>query len=146
MADMIHLPESIVALVFYALWAIALVLTIAIDRLLLIFRGQVKNNEFLSGVPHGNEAYWRINRAHLNTVENLPVFAAIVLAAWVAGAESHLFNLLAMLVLAARIVQSIIHIMSGGQIATWFRTTMFAVQIVCEIWMAVMILQIAGVF
>jgi uncharacterized MAPEG superfamily protein len=146
MADMIHLPESIVALVFYALWAIALVLTIAIDRLLLIFRGQVKNNEFLSGVPHGNEAYWRINRAHLNTVENLPIFAAIVLAAWVAGAESHLFNLLAMLVLAARIVQSIIHIMSGGQIATWFRTTMFAVQIVCEIWMAVMILQIAGVF
>jgi uncharacterized MAPEG superfamily protein len=146
MADMIHLPESIVALVFYALWAIALVLTIAIDRLLLIFRGQVKNNEFLSGVPHGNEAYWRINRAHLNTVENLPVFAAIVLAAWVAGAESHLFNLLAMLVLAARIVQSIIHIMSGGQIATWFRTTMFAVQIVCEIWMAVMILQIAGIF
>jgi uncharacterized MAPEG superfamily protein len=146
MADMIHLPESIVALVFYALWAIALVLTIAIDRLLLIFRGQVKNNEFLSGVPHGNEAYWRINRAHLNTVENLPIFAAIVLAAWVAGAESHLFNLLAMLVLAARIVQSIIHIMSGGQIATWFRTTMFAVQIVCEIWMAVMILQIAGIF
>ena len=146
MADMIHLPESIVALVFYALWAIALVLTIAIDRLLLIFRGRVKNNEFLSGVPHGNEAYWRINRAHLNTVENLPVFAAIVLAAWVAGAESHLFNLLAMLVLAARIVQSIIHIMSGGQIATWFRTTMFAVQIVCEIWMAVMILQIAGIF
>ena len=146
MADMIHLPESIVALVFYALWAIALVLTIAIDRLLLIFRGQVKNNEFLSGVPHGNEAYWRINRAHLNTVENLPIFAAIVLAAWVAGAESHLFNLLAMLVLAARIVQSIIHIISGGQIATWFRTAMFAVQIVCEIWMAVMILQIAGVF
>ena len=146
MADMIHLPQSIVALVFYALWAIALVLMIAVDRLLLIFRGQVKNNEFLSGVPHGNEAYWRINRAHLNTVENLPIFAAIVLAAWVAGAESHLFNLLAMLVLAARIVQSIIHIMSGGQIATWFRTTMFAVQIVCEIWMAVMILQIAGVF
>ena len=146
MADMIHLPQSIVALVFYALWAIALVLMIAIDRLLLIFRGQVKNNEFLSGVPHGNEAYWRINRAHLNTVENLPVFAAIVLAAWVAGAESHLFNLLAMLVLAARTVQSIIHIMSGGQIATWFRTTMFAAQIVCEIWMALMILQTAGVF
>jgi uncharacterized MAPEG superfamily protein len=146
MADMIHLPESIVALVFYALWAIALVLTIAIDRLLLIFRGRVKNNEFLSGVPHGNEANLRINPAHLNTVEKQPVLAAILLAAWVAGAESHLFNLLAMLVLAARIVQSIIHIMSGGQIATWFRTTMFAVQIVCEIWMAVMILQTAGVF
>jgi uncharacterized MAPEG superfamily protein len=146
MADMIHLPQSIVALVFYALWAIALVLMIAIDRLLLIVRGQVKNTEFLSGVPHGNESYWRINRAHLNTVENLPIFAAIVLTAWVAGAESHLFNLLAMIVLVARIVQSIVHIVSGGALATWFRTGSFAVQIVCEIWMAVMILQAAEVF
>ena len=142
---LIHLPESVIALVFYALWAIALVLMIAIDRMLLIFRGQVKNNEFLSGVPHGNESYWRINRAQMNTVENLPIFAVIVLAAWIAGSESHLFNLLAMVVLVARIVQSIIHILSGDQIATWFRTGMFAMQIVCEIWMAVMILQAAGV-
>jgi len=146
MADMIHLPQSIIALVFYALWAIALVLMIAFDRLLLIVRGQVKNTEFLSGVPHGNDSYWRINRAQLNTVENLPIFAAIVLAAWVAGAESHLFNLLAMVVLVARIVQSIVHIISGGALATWLRTGMFAVQIICEIWMAVMILQAAEIF
>lgn len=142
---LIHLPQSVIALVFYALWVIALVLMIAIDRLLLIFRGQVKNNEFLSGVPHGNESYWRINRAQINTTENLPIFAVIVLAAWVAGSESPLFNLLAVVVLVARIVQSVIHIVSGGQIATWFRTAMFAVQIACEIWMAVMILQSAGV-
>ncbi|HEY8949194.1 MAG TPA: MAPEG family protein [Rhizomicrobium sp.] len=142
---LIHLPESVIALVFYALWAIALVLMIAIDRLLLIFRGQVKNNEFLSGVPHGNESYWRINRAQLNTVENLPIFAVIVLAAWIAGVESPLFNLLAMVVLVFRIIQSIIHIISGDQIATWFRTATFAVQIVCEIWMALMILQAAKV-
>ncbi|HEY7977398.1 MAG TPA: MAPEG family protein [Rhizomicrobium sp.] len=146
MADVIHLPQSMIALVFYALWAIALVLMIAFDRLLLIFRGQVKNNEFLSGVPHGNDSYWRINRAQLNTVENLPIFAAIVLVAWVAGVENHIFNLLAMIVLVARIVQSIVHVLSGGAIATWFRTAAFAVQIVCEIWMAVMILQAAGVF
>jgi uncharacterized MAPEG superfamily protein len=142
---LIHLPQSVIALVFYALWAIALVLMIAIDRLLLIFRGQVKNNAFLSGVPHGNESYWRINRAQINTTENLPIFAVIVLAAWIAGSESPLFNLLAVMVLVARIVQSVIHIMSGDQIATWVRTTMFAVQIACEIWMAVMILQSAGV-
>jgi uncharacterized MAPEG superfamily protein len=135
----------VIALVFYALWAIALVLMIAADRLLLIFRGQVKNNEFLSGVPHGNDGYWRINRAQLNTVENLPIFAVIVLAAWIAGAESPLFNLLAMVVLVFRIIQSIIHIVSGSQIATWFRTGTFAVQIVCQIWMALMILQSAQV-
>jgi uncharacterized MAPEG superfamily protein len=142
---LIHLPESVIALVFYALWAIALVLMIAADRLLLIFRGQVKNNEFLSGVPHGNDSYWRINRAQMNTAENLPIFAVIVLAAWIAGTESHVFNLLAMVVLVFRIIQSIIHIVSGSQIATWFRTAAFAVQIVCEIWMALMILQSAQV-
>ena len=142
---LIHLPQSVIALVFYALWAIALVLMIAIDRLLLIVRGQVKNNEFLSGVPHGNDSYWRINRAQINTTENLPIFAVIVLAAWIAGSESPLFNLLAMVVLVARIVQSVIHIISGDRIATWFRTGMFAVQIACEIWMAVMILRSAGV-
>ncbi|HWA30081.1 MAG TPA: MAPEG family protein [Rhizomicrobium sp.] len=142
---LIHLPESVIALVFYALWAIALVLMIAADRFLLILRGQVKNNEFLAGVPHGNDSYWRINRAHLNTVENLPIFAAVVLAGWVAGAESHTFNLLAVLVLVFRIVQSIVHIFSGNQMATWFRTAAFAVQLVCEIWMAAMILQSAGV-
>jgi uncharacterized MAPEG superfamily protein len=142
---LIHLPESVIALVFYALWAIALVLMIAIDRLLLILRGQVKNNEFLSGVPHGNESYWRINRAHLNAVENLPIFAVIVLSAWIAGVEGPLFNLLAMVVLVFRILQSIVHILSGSQIATWFRTASFAVQILCEIWMALMILQAAHV-
>ncbi|MBS0276949.1 MAG: MAPEG family protein [Proteobacteria bacterium] len=142
---LIHLPESVIALVFYALWAIALVLMIAADRLLLVFRGQVKNNEFLAGVPHGNESYWRINRAHLNTVENLPIFAVLVLSAWVAGVEDHVFNLLATLVLVFRIIQSIIHIISGDQIATWFRTASFAVQILCEIWMALMILQAAHV-
>jgi uncharacterized MAPEG superfamily protein len=142
---LIHLPQSVIALVFYALWAIALVLMIAADRLLLIFRGQVKNNEFLSGVPHGNDSYWRINRAQMNTAENLPIFAVIVLAAWIAGVESPLFNLLAMVVLVFRIIQSIIHIISGDQIATWFRTATFAVQILCEIWMALMILQSAQV-
>jgi uncharacterized MAPEG superfamily protein len=142
---LIHLPESVIALVFYALWTIALVLMIAIDRLLLILRGQVKNNEFLAGVPHGNESYWRINRAHLNAVENLPIFAVIVLSAWIAGVEDHIFNLLAMVVLVFRIVQSIIHISSGDQLATWFRTAAFAVQILCEIWMALMILQAAHV-
>ncbi|MGN6515851.1 MAG: MAPEG family protein [Rhizomicrobium sp.] len=140
-----HLPESVIALAFYALWAIALVLMIAADRVLLVLRGQAKNTDFLSGVPHGNESYWRINRAHMNTVENLPVFAAIVLTAWIAGAESHVFNLLAVIVLVARIVQSIIHILSGSSVATWFRTSAFAVQIVCEIWMICLVLHAAQV-
>jgi len=141
-----HIPVSIVALVFYALWAMALVLMIAIERTVLIVRGHVKANEFLSGLPHGNPSYWRLNRAHMNTTENLAIFAAIVLAGWAAGAESHMFNLLAVIVLVARIVQSVVHILSGSVGATWVRSLSFAAQIACEIWMAVIILHVARVF
>ncbi len=91
-------------------------------------------------------SYWRINRAHLNATENLPIFAAIVLAGWAAGAETPLFNQLAVIVLAGRIVQSIIHILSGSAVAIGLRFTAFGVQLISEFWMAVLILHAAHVF
>jgi uncharacterized MAPEG superfamily protein len=142
----VTVPHSVIALVFYALWALALVLMIATDRVLLILKGQMKANAFASGIPHGTESYWRINRAHINTTENLAIFAAIVLAGWVAGMETATFNLLATIVVAARIVQSVIHILSGSVPATWVRTLAFAIQVICEIWMAVLILTAVNIF
>jgi uncharacterized MAPEG superfamily protein len=138
-------PHSITALIAYALWAIALVLTMAIVRTSMVLRGKAKANSFTAGVPHGSDAYWRLNRAHLNTLENLPVFAAIVLSGWVVGMETATFNRLAVIVVAARIIQSLIHIVSGSVTAVTFRFAAFAAQIVCEIWMAVLVLH-AGAF
>src|SRR5215469_2896697 len=99
-------PHSITALIFYALWAIALVLMVAADRTLQVMRGQAKLTSFTPGAPHGSDSYWRINRAHLNTVENLPIFATLVLSGWVVGMETATFNRLAVIVVVARIVQS----------------------------------------
>jgi uncharacterized MAPEG superfamily protein len=141
MSFVTHIPPSITALVLYALWTIALVLMILFDRIVLVARGHAKPADFTGGVPHGNPAYWRINRAHMNAVENLPIFAAIVLAGYAAGQESHLFNLLAMAVFAARIVQSLLHIASGAQTVVNLRFTALLVQLGLEIWMAVLILQ-----
>ncbi|HWY14054.1 MAG TPA: MAPEG family protein [Rhizomicrobium sp.] len=139
-------PQSIVALVLYALWAIALVLMVAADRVLMVIRGEAKANSFTPGVPHGSDSYWRINRAHLNTLENLPIFAAIVLCGWVVGMETATFNRLAMVVVVARIVQSAIHIASGSVAAITFRFTALAVQLICEIWMAILLLSAGGLF
>jgi len=144
--NLVTVPHSIIALIFYALWAIALVLMVGADRVLQVMRGDAKITQFTPGVPHGSDSYWRINRAHLNTVENLPIFAAIVLSGWVAGMESHLFNLLATIVVVARIVQSVIHILSGSALAIRFRFSALAVQLVCEIWMAILILQSVNLF
>jgi len=137
---------SVAALVFYALWAVALVLMVGADRVLLVLRGEAKANAFASGTPHGTDSYWRLNRAHLNTVENLPIFATIVLSAYVVGQGTAAFNLLAAIVVCARIVQSLIHIASGSVTAVTFRFLAFGVQIVCEIWMAALVLHAGGLF
>jgi uncharacterized MAPEG superfamily protein len=137
-------PHSIVALVFYALWAVVLVLMVGGDRVLLVLKGDAKVTSFSPGVPHGSESYWRINRAHMNTVENLPIFAAVVLAGWAIGLETLMFNRLAVIVVCARVVQSVIHILSGSALAINLRFLAFGVQLVCIVWMAVMILQQAG--
>ncbi|MGH6870304.1 MAG: MAPEG family protein [Rhizomicrobium sp.] len=139
-------PHSIVALVFYALWVIALVLMVGMDRVLQVVRGETAITSFTPGVPHGEDSYWRINRAHINAAENLAIFAAIVLAGWVAGMESTTFNLLAEIVVVARIVQSVIHISSGSARAIHLRFAAFGVQLVCEFWMAVLVLSAANVF
>jgi uncharacterized MAPEG superfamily protein len=139
-------PYSIIALVFYALWALALVLMVAADRILLVIRGEARANSFSPGVPHGSESYWRINRAHLNTVENLPIFATIVLSGWVVGMETLTFNRLAVTVIVARIIQSAIHIASGSIPAVTLRFVAHAVQIACEIWMAALVLHQGGLF
>jgi uncharacterized MAPEG superfamily protein len=137
-------PHSILALVFYALWAIALVLMVAGDRVLLVLKGEAKITEFSPGVPHGTDSYWRINRAHMNTLENLPIFGAVVLSGWAIGLETLLFNRLAVIVVCARVVQSVIHILSGSAPAINLRFAAYGVQLVCIIWMAVMIVEQAG--
>ena len=144
--DAVTIPHSVIALIFYALWAIALALMVGGDRALMVMRGQAAVTSFTPGAPHGSDSYWRINRAHINTVENLAIFAAIVLSGWVAGMESALFNRLAVIVVVARVIQSAIHIASGSAMAINLRFAAFAVQLVSEIWMAVLILQAVNLF
>jgi uncharacterized MAPEG superfamily protein len=139
-------PHSITALVLYALWAIALALMLAADRILLVVRGAARADSFTPGVPHGSDSYWRINRAQLNTVENLPIFAAIVLSGWVVGMETLTFNRLAVIIVVARIIQSAIHIASGSVLAVNLRFAAYAVQIAGEIWMATLVLHQGGFF
>jgi len=138
-------PHSITALIAYALWAIVLVLALAVVRTATVLRGRANANSFTAGTPHGGDAYWRLNRAHLNTLENLPIFGAVVLCGWVVGMETATFNRLAVTVVAARVVQSLIHLFSGSVAAVSFRFAAFAVQIACEIWMAVLVLRAGGV-
>lgn len=138
-------PTALIALTLYAIWAMVLVLSVAAVRVHQVVVGGAKPDSFTAGIPHGPEPYWRLNRAHMNTIENLPIFATVVLAGWAAGAADSTFNVLAVIVVSARAIQSLIHISSGTVQAINLRFTAFAVQVVCQFWMAWLILEATGV-
>jgi uncharacterized MAPEG superfamily protein len=123
----------------FATWSILLVLALGSVRVVRVLTRKQAANSFPSGVPHGGDRYWRLNRAHLNSVENLPIFGAIVVAGEVARVGSPWFATAATVVLAARVAQSTIHVASNTNLAVNLRFTAFVTQLGCFLWMAGMI-------
>ncbi len=134
------MTPSLTALIVFALWTIVLLLSIGAVRVGQVLAGKARANDFPGGIKHGGDMYWRLNRAHANCVENLPVFGAIVLAAAASGHVCATFDKLAWAVALARIPQSLAHISSGSELAVNIRFLFFAVQLVSMIAMAVMLL------
>jgi uncharacterized MAPEG superfamily protein len=120
------------ALVGFVAWTVSLVLfTIGLPRIAAIVKHEAKPNSFDPSVPHGSERYRRSMRAHANCVENLPVFAALVLLGSALGMSGSLFQLAAFAVLPARVLQSVCHIWSGRNRAVLLRFVFFSVQLGC---------------
>ncbi len=131
------MSTALLCLLGFVGWTMALLLSIGVVRVSEVATGTRKPNEFPSGERHGGDRYWRLNRAHANCVENLPVFAAIVLAAAAVGVDEAGFSQLAVLVLLARIGQSLTHIASGSNMAVNVRFGFFGLQVVSFIWMGI---------
>jgi uncharacterized MAPEG superfamily protein len=126
------------ALLGFAVWTVLLVVvTIGAPRLAAIARKQAQPSSFNAALPHGGERYQRSMRAHANCVENLPVFAALVLLGGSLGLEDSVFQLAAFCVLPARVLQSVAHICSGRDRAILARFLFFSVQLLCFVIMGV---------
>lgn len=117
------------ALAGFAGWTLLLTLVMATNRMANLFAGaKIPINKFsptgedLPGFGH------RVTRAHLNCVENLPVFAALVAAAGFSG-QLAVMESTAMYVLYARIGQSVVHLISTSPAMVWIRATFFFVQV-----------------
>lgn len=128
-------------LLAFAAWGLFLVLAIGAVRCALVLTGRVPANGFPSGVPHGGDTYWRLNRAHLNTVENLPLFGALVVVGTVAHVASPEFSIASVIVMVGRVVQSVAHVSSGSRNAVLIRFTAFVAQVGAEIAMIGIILR-----
>ena len=128
------------AVLAFATWTITiLILGVGVYRWSLILAGEAELKSFPGDEPHGSPFYRRAVRAHANCVENLPVFAAIVLAGQAADAHSPTLDLLSAGVVFARVAQTSAHLASGSNAAIAVRFSFLCVQLAAFVWMGALV-------
>lgn len=131
---------AIYALAGFAGWTLLLALIMATVRMSNMFGGaRIPINQFSPGGEDLPGFGQRVTRAHMNCVENLPAFAALVAAAGFSG-QFGVMEGTAMYVLYARLAQSIVHMISTSPAMVWIRATFFFVQVLLLAWYAVQML------
>ena len=137
----------VLVLLGFAAWTLLVLwVSIGIYRWSRILTGQASLAEWRTDLPQGSDIYqramraqsggWyqRATRAHMNCVENLPVYAAIVVALMATGLQSPMIDRLAVIMLAARVVQTLVHILlPPTNAATGVRFTFYFVQVMCMV-------------
>jgi uncharacterized MAPEG superfamily protein len=130
----------------FALWTLTvLALTVGVHRWSRILTGRSAINEFPAEAPAGPGWYKRATRAHLNCIENLPVFATIVIVADAAGVRGTVLDALGIAILGARLVQTTTHVAFLETARTVsIRFSFYSVQLVAMIVMSVIVLARAS--
>lgn len=131
------MPTPLLALFLFAAWTVFMVVLVGFHRWKCVFTGTVPKGGFPSDIPPAEEScYRRTLQAHKNCVENLVVFGAIVLGLHALGLSSPVIDNLAIAVIVARFLQSLVHI---TQVQTrpviMVRFTFFLVQVVAFAWL-----------
>ncbi|RMF12657.1 MAG: MAPEG family protein [Candidatus Dadabacteria bacterium] len=117
------------SLLGFVAWTLFLMLGIVSTRSVMVLSGKRAANDFPADRPHdGPPLYQRLLRAHLNCVENLPLFAAVTLLA-ISIEVTGLTDGPAQLYLGARILQSLTHLIGTSALLVQVRFAFFLVQI-----------------
>lgn len=124
----VPVAPSLAALLVYAAWTWLLSSVIVTLRSGLVVTAGRPPSSFQPDGADTGPFHMRLSRAHLNCVENLPVFASVVLVAVVSGHET-ITDGLAWVVVGARIAQSSVHLVSVRSRAVIVRATFFVVQL-----------------
>jgi uncharacterized MAPEG superfamily protein len=132
----------LLTLLGFATWTLlVLAATVGVHRWRLILTKRARINAFPADAPTGPDWYQRATRAHMNCVENLPVYGAIVLVATIVGREGRLLDVLSISVLCARICQTSIHVaFVQTERAVSFRFSFFTVQLLAMLWMVALVI------
>lgn len=128
-------------LLAFAGWTLlTLMSTIGIYRWSHILSGRAAISDWDPTKPQGSDWYRRAMRAHMNCVENLPVYGAIVVAIMASGAEGPVLDGLAIAFIVARVCQTVVHVATRPtDVIAAIRFGFFFVQLVCMTAMAVVV-------
>ena len=121
------------ALLGFIAWTLCLLVLMEGIRSWLVLQGAVPANRFDPENSNLSPFMQRLARAHANCLEGLPLFGGLMLVAVVAG-RATVTDPLAWVLLGARIVQSLIHLVSTSPAAVTARFTAFAVQVAIAVW------------
>jgi uncharacterized MAPEG superfamily protein len=121
------MSPSATALVGFAAWTLALASMIGLLRASAVLAGKRAPNQFDPGGADLSEFSRRLCRAHANCYENLPIFGALIAVALITGRHGATDGL-AMWFLAARIGQSVVHLVSTSNPAVNVRFALFLAQ------------------
>jgi uncharacterized MAPEG superfamily protein len=95
----------------FAAWTLLLLMaTVGVYRWGNILLAKARIASFRSDQLEGAGWYQRGTRAHVNCIENLPVFGVIVYVISTIGLQGPTVDALCIAVLAARVVQSTVHV------------------------------------
>ncbi len=119
---------GITALLWFTVWTLVLMLVYVGYRILLVLTMKKKANAWMRGQPSDDPAFiTRAQHAHMNCLENLPVFAAIVFAGVALGKSSGV-DQVAAFVLYARLAQSVTHLIGTSPSLVFIRANFLVVQ------------------
>ena len=119
---------GITALLLFTAWTLVLMLVYVGYRVALVLAMKKPANSWGRDEKTDDPAFLvRAKHAHLNCLENLPVFAAIVLAA-VALGKSPVVDQVAAFVLYARLAQSAVHLIGVNHWLVFIRANFLLIQ------------------
>lgn len=130
------MTTTLLAFLGFIAWTLALLVLMEALRSKLVLSGAVPANGFDPQNSRLSPFMQRLARAHANCLEGLPIFGGLMLMAVVAG-RSAVTDPLAYALLAARVLQSLIHVASTTPIAVTARFTAFAVKVFIAVYWVV---------
>ena len=125
---------TVLVFVSYVFLLLLLLVAIVSTRTMIVMSGKKQPNEFTPDATDESSFLQRLTRAHANVVECFPFIGGLLLLA-LAMERPVITDSLAPYLMAARLGQTLVHLMSTSALAVQVRFAFFLVQVViCIFW------------